>query len=70
MHKVTLALVIGCSVALTLTCAGRPLHQVEAHRAVRGDGALALAFALWVLRKNLKALLGSQTGLPDGLACA
>ena len=64
MHKVTLALVLGFG-ALTLTLQDDRFIKWKPTVLYAAMG-LALAFALWVLRKNyLKALLGSQLSLPS-----
>lgn len=67
MHKVTLALVLVFG-ALTLTLQDDRFIKWKPTVLYAAMG-LALAFALWVLRKNyLKALLGSQLAALDGLA--
>jgi intracellular septation protein len=64
MHKVTLALVLVFG-ALTLTLQDDRFIKWKPTVLYAAMG-LALAFALWVLRKNyLKALLGSQLSLPS-----
>lgn len=64
MHKVTLALVLGFG-TLTLTLQDDRFIKWKPTVLYAAMG-LALAFALWVLRKNyLKALLGSQLSLPN-----
>ncbi|MGI9133122.1 MAG: septation protein A [Rhodoferax sp.] len=66
MHKITLALVLGFG-ALTLA-----LHDERFIKwkptVLYTAMALALAIALWVMRRNfLKSLLGSQLVLPDAV---
>lgn len=64
MHKVTLALVLGFG-TLTLTLQDDRFIKWKP-TVLYTAMAIALAFALWVLRKNyLKALLGSQLSLPN-----
>jgi len=66
MHKVTLALILLFG---TLTLVLQDDRFIKWKPTVLyGAMALALAVALWVLKKNyLKLLLGSQMELPDGV---
>ncbi len=66
MHKVTLALILLFG---TLTLVLQDDRFIKWKPTVLyGAMALALAVALWILKKNyLKLLLGSQTELPDGV---
>lgn len=66
MHKVTLALILLFG---TLTLVLQDDRFIKWKPTVLyGAMALALAVALWILKKNyLKLLLGSQMELPDGV---
>jgi intracellular septation protein len=66
MHKITLALVLGFG-AMTLIFHDERFIKIKPTVLYTFMG-IALAFALWVLKKNfLKIMLGAQLSLPDGV---
>jgi intracellular septation protein len=66
MHKVTLGLVLGFG-AMTLFFHDERFIKIKPTVLYTFMG-IALAFALWVLKKNfLKIMLGEQLSLPDGV---
>ncbi len=66
MHKVTLALVLGFG-ALTLGFHDERFIKIKP-TVLYTFMALALGIAMWVFHKNpLKAMLGGQLNLPDGV---